>query len=396
MIRSPQTLILGLALLLAAGAWSEAGGPASLRAEQAQAVPADPVVQGTLLVDGAPADSGTVVLHRVTPAESGPVDSVRVGPDGGFALALPHAPESGSGEVFFASARREGILYFGPPVTEMANLDEPYVISSYGTRDAPPGGLPFAIRVRNVFIDEGPMGWRATDLIEIRNDSAVTWVSLDDEHPVWRYPLPPGARSFRVGESGLAEDAVRFEDGGILVFSPVPPGERLYMVQYELDDLEFSLPLPGTTEVVEVLMREPSPAVTMEGLARAQPVQLEPEVFYARWSAEDVSDRVVRVRRGEEREGDILPWVGLGLALLLAGVGLWAILRSTASGDAPPSSRKALLMEVAELDEDFGALDDPDEETVARYRERRRELMEQVRAAEASATSGPGDGDQWA
>jgi hypothetical protein len=391
------SLALGVTLVvtLAAGAWTEAGGALPLEAEQAQAVPADPVVRGTLLVDDVPADSGTVVLHRVTPAESGPVDSVQVDADGGFALALPHAPETGSGEVFFASARREGILYFGPPVTQMADLDEPYVISSYGTRPAPPGGLPFAVRVRNVFIDEGPMGWRATDLIEIHNDSAVTWVSPDDEHPVWRYPLPPGARSFRVGESGLSEDAVRFEDGGILVFSPVPPGERLYMVQYELEDLEFSLPLPGFTEVVEVLMREPSPAVTMEGLRREQPVQLEPDVFYARWRAQDVSDRVVRVRRGEDEGGAVLPWVGLGLALLLLGAGIWGVRRQARPPeDEPPSSRQALLLEVAELDEAFEALDDPDPETVARYQRRRKALMERVRAADPPEAASPGARDR--
>lgn len=369
--------------------------PLSQRSPRASAPASTQAVsflEGRLLLDGAPADSGTVVLHRVTPTDAGPVDSVRVGEEGRFRFELPELPQEASGEVYFASSRRDGVLYFGSPITDTVPLDSIYTIASYGTRPAPEAGLPFPVANRNLFVDEGPMGWRVTDLIEIRNDSAATWVPGPDEHPVWRYPLPPGARSFRVGDGDLSPDAVRFEDGALLVYSPVPPGEHLYMIQYELEDLEFSLPLPGTTETLEVLMKEPAPDVTLGGLERRQPVQLEPEVFYARWRADDVADRVVRVQRDEQgTPNDPRAWLGVALALVLLGAAIWAV-RRTEAPDGPELAaggdrRREILLEVARRDEEFEALDNPDAEARDRFRKRRAALLQQLE------TIPPEDGD---
>lgn len=355
-----------------------------------------PFLQGRLLLDGAPADSGTVVLHRVTPTDAGPVDSVRVGDEGRFRFQLPEVPQEESGEVYFASSRRNGVLYFGPPITDPAALDSIYTVASYGTRPTPETGLPFPVANRNLFIDEGPLGWRVTDLIEIRNDSAATWVPGPDERPVWRYPLPPGARSFRVGDGDLSPDAVRFEDGALLVYSPIPPGEHLYMIQYELEDLEFSLPLPGTTETVEVLMQEPAPEMTLGGLQRRQPVQLEPEVFYARWRADAVTDRVIRVRREEQgTSNDPGAWLGVALALVLLGAAIWAVRRAEGPDGAQPTAagdrRREILLKVARLDEEFEALDNPDPEARDSFRKRRAALLQHLEGAPSEGRDA-GDG----
>lgn len=349
----------------------------------AVAEPVDARLQGELRLDGTPADSGTVVLHRVTPAEAGPVDSVQVGPGGRFTLELPGMPVPGSGEILFASARYEGILYFGPPITEPAQLDSVYRLDMYASRAAPVGGLPFPVSVRNLFIETGPMGWQVTDLFEIRNDSSVTWVQGEGGGPVWRYPLPPGALSPRVGQSDLAEDAVRFEGGALSVYSPVPPGERLYVIQYDLESLEFSLPLPGRSEIVELLVREPAPALVLEGLRRDQPVQLEADAIYSRWSGEEVVDRAVRVWLGEDEGRNLLPWIGLLLGLLLVGATIWAARQPEGGGelahipgdDGMDAERRRLVAELNRLDEDFAALEAPDEARRDRYRLRRRDLL---------------------
>jgi len=342
-------------------------------------------LQGRLMLGGQPADTGTVVLHRVTPEEAGPLDSVRVGAGGAFQLILPALPVPGSGEVYFASARREGILYFGSALTEPAQLDSLYVVETHPTRQAPAGGLPFAVEVRNLFIDQGPMGWRATDLFQIRNDSAYTWISGADDpvdgQMVWSYPLPTGAVSPRVGQSDLSPDAVRFDEGGIQVYSPVPPGDRLFVVQYELEELEFSLPLPGETGIVEVLVDEAAPSLRMEGLRADQPVEMEPGTVYRRWSGQELSNRVVRVAPGQEGDDQVFPWIALGLALLLAAAGFWAVWRSGGepsggpAGGPSPGGRAQVLMEVARLDEEFDAVEAPSEEERDRYRARRRDLL---------------------
>lgn len=342
----------------------------------------DALIRGRLLLDSIPADTGTVVLHRVTPEEAGPVDSVRVGAGGDFSLPLPGLPVPGAGEVYFASSRYEEILYFGGAVAQPAQLDSLYLIRTYSTRGAPPEGVPLTVEVRNIFIDQGPMGWRVTDLFQVRNDSARTWVGQGEDGIVWQHPLPTGARSMRVGQSDLSPDAVRFEGGGMNVLSPIPPGERLFVIQYELEALDFSLPLPGRTEMIEVLVDESAPSLRMEGLTPDQPIEMEPGTLYRRWAAQEVEGRTIRVAPGEEGSPSILPWVGVGLGLLLLGLGVWAVRRRPPDPESvhasPTPVRRRTLLEIAELDEEFARLSNPSAEERARYDVRRNELLQRL------------------
>ena len=365
-----------------------------------------PELRGRLFVDSIPADSGTVILHRVNPEEAGPVDSLRVGPGGDFVFPIPTPPVLGSGEVLFVSSRREGILYFGEPISEAAGLDSLYVLRAFDTREAPEGGLIFPVALRGLFVDQGPMGWRVTDLIQIRNDSSVTWVSGEDtDHPVWQYPVPPEARGLRVGRSDLDPESVRFEDGVVQVRSPVPPGERLYVLQYELDILNFSIPMPGITELMEVFVSDEAPPLQMPPLLFDQPVELEPGSLYRRWVGEGLAQVVVRVEPSRGGDGAPLAWIVVGLAVVLLGVGVWAVARRQDSGTAQvegggpergtaaglagdPDRRREILLLLARLDEAAEDRSDLTPEEVARYRERRGALMEELRALDSAGSGG--------
>jgi hypothetical protein len=411
--------------------------PAGQEAPQAgQETARSPVVEGRLRLGDIPADSGTVVLHRVTPEEAGPVDSVQVVEGGAFQLELPHVPVRGSGEVFFASHRFEGILYFGPPLALAEQLDSVYTIQAYPTRAAPAAGIPFPVSVRNLFVEEGPMGWRVTDLVELRNDSIVTWVP-DPEVPaaaVWRYPLPPEASAFRLGEGDLSPGSVTFEDGGVIVRAPVLPGDRLLVFHYELPSLETELPLPGTTGVLELLVRQPAPSLRVDRLQAAGPMEIERGVSYFRWWGEGLEDQVVRIRPGEDR-GVPVAWIAVGLAFLLAVVGGWLVLRRTrpagqlggsfpevvgeagaptrqgvppgvpGAGAGPGPSghqgattpfarRRALLLTIAQLDEEAErAKGDGEPRSVQRERAARREaLLAELEAVEVALRETGGDG----
>lgn len=312
-----------------------------------QEVARSPVVEGRLRLGDVPADSGTVVLHRVTPEEAGPVDSVQVVEGGEFQLELPNVPIRGSGEVFFASHRFEGILYFGPPLALADQLDSLYTIQAYPTRAAPAGGIPFPVTVRNLFVEEGPMGWRVTDLVELRNDSTVTWIP-DPDVPasvVWRYPLPVEASAFRLGEGDLSPGSVSFEDGEVMVRAPVLPGDRLLVLHYEIPSLDTELPLPGTTGVLELLVRQPAPSLRVDGLQAAGPMEIERGVSYFRWWGEGLADQVVRVRPGEDRRVPVA-WIAVGLAFLLAVVGGWLVLRRTRPAGRPDGSVPGAASEV--------------------------------------------------
>ncbi len=318
------------------------------------------VLEGQLFVAGVPADTGTVVLHRVNPEESGPVDSVRVSPDGRFRLLLPNLPIPGSGEVYFASARHEGILYFGPPISAPVQLDESYAIRMFPTQPAPPEGIAFPVHVRNLFLEEGPFGWRVVDLFAVENLDEVTWVTAGEDTPVWRYPLPPGARNFQLGEGDLAPGAARFEGGSFSMHAPFPPGERVFVFRYELDAPDFTLPLPGVTETLELLVRQPAPTLRIPGLTASPPEEIERGSVYNRWWGANLEDRVLRIEEGTESERDEGALLLLGLALVLAVVGVWAV-RRVQGGGHPGSggevmgarvARERTLVEIARLDEE--------------------------------------------
>ncbi len=367
MSRSPSLLLVGLLALL----------PLTALGQEA----ADPTLRGQLLLGDLPPDSGTVVLHRVTPEEAGEVDSSTVDSEGQFSLQLPHLPVPGSGEIFFASTRYEGILYFGHPITDPVHLDSIYTIQAYRSRTAPPDGVPFPVEIRNIFIQEGPMGWQITDLLEVRNDSTVTFVPGEEGGAVWRYPLPPEARTFRVGQGDLPPGSAEFADGVVTVSSPVPPGERLFIFQYEVDALDFSLPLPGLTERVEVLLEEPAPAVAIQGLARqGESIEMEAGSSYIRWTGIDLLDQTVRVGPGEEeRASEVVVWFAVILALLLIAAGTLIVRRESSSPQsAAPRSRKAILVEIARLDEEHESRPEGDYEAAAQYHRRRAVLIRQL------------------
>ena len=71
------------------------------------------VISGEVRIGDEPADSGTVVLHRVSTLFSGEVDSVSVRSDGRFEFIIPVPRDPLGNDVYFASLRYQGILYFG-------------------------------------------------------------------------------------------------------------------------------------------------------------------------------------------------------------------------------------------------------------------------------------------
>lgn len=385
-------LVLSLSLL-----------PGSLSAQQ----PAEPRLRGEVVKDGAPVAGGTVVLHRVTREDAGEVDSVRLGSDGSFEFALPAVPDpEGRRDVYFASIRYQGIFYFGAAVTRPVQLDSLYTIEVHDTARAPAGGAELPVSHRTLFLEEGEEAWEVTDLFELRNDGGRTVVAAPGA-ATWTYPLPGEARDFRTGQGDFPPDAVAFSESGVQVSAPMPPGRRVFVVRYSVPSLDLVVPLPGTTEVMEVLIREPAPPVDVRPLAAAPPVELEPGSTYRTFTGEDLRDTEIRMRPSEAEGEFPVEWLAVILALVLAVAGLAAVglgrrqrpsggtapapegpptpTASPAGPDAPATdglTRQELVLEIARLDEAFEAKEDPTPEDEARYRARRRRLLERLASLE--------------
>ena len=353
-------------------------------------------LQGRVMLGGAGVGSGMVVLHRVSPEVAGEVDSVSIAQDGGFEFVIPQPPSASTqAEILFASVRYEGVLYFGSAISDPEQLDSLYVINVFGSKEVPPEGLPLPLSVRNLFLERWGEGWRATDLFQILNGGERTLVAAEDG-VVWSYPLPPGATSARLGQGDLPPDAVTFEGGRVSVRAPLPPGERMLLIRYELPEIEAEFPAPGATETLELLVKEPAPSLDVAGLRPLDVVSLDGESSYRRYSGTSLRDVVISLEESSER---VLPSMGIFaaiLAALLGGAGLLAYLRprgqvtapsaasasgaATAPGAAAAASggREGLILQVARLDESLDAATDP--EVRRRMSEERTALMARLRA----------------
>jgi len=339
-----------------------------------------PLLIGEVRVgDGHMAD-GFVILHQLSAESSGEIDSVRVGADGSFQLRLPHVPDHATRpEIYFASVEFRGLLYFGPAVADAVQLDSLYLIQAYDTLSVPPGGAQIPLSVRNLFLEPAEGGWTATDVFQLNQEGDRTLFS-PEEGVVWSYPLPETATDFQVGQSDLAPDAVRFANGRVEVYSPLPPGERFMMIGYRIPDLGFSLPMPGRTDQMEVLIREPAPDVEFHPLSLSEPMELEAGNTYRRYVGEGFVDMEIQSEVAPEPWSLPAEWIGLFMAGLLGAAGVIGYRRraSPTRASDPPSekpSRDQVLLAIAKLDEEFQAKGDASEGARKEYGAERNELL---------------------
>lgn len=343
-----------------------------------------PILRGEVRVGDTPLTEGVVILHQVSSDTSGEIDSVQVAPDGTFQLRLPHVPDHASRpDVFFASVEYRGLLYFGPAVTEAVQLDSLYMIQAFDTLSVPAGGADLPISARNLFLEQTADGWTATDVFEVQNGGDRTLFS-PEEGVVWSYPLPPSATDFQLGQSDLAPESVRFLEGRMELLAPLPPGERFLMIRYQVPERDFLLPLPGRTDRMEVLVREPAPALELPPLALSPPVELEPGNVFRRYSAEGLQDTEVQTRVAPEPWSLPAPWLALFMAGFLGAAGVVGYRkRAGASASPAPSpsapSRTELLLAIASLDEDYESEGDPSEGARREYEAKRAQLLARLK-----------------
>ena len=355
---------------------------------------AEAVLTGRALLSGEPVAGATVTLHRVAADSAGELSTTTSGPDGSFTLPLPHVPDPGNrSEIFFASVRHWGILYFGSPISQAAQLDSPYLIQVYDTTAAPVGGADLTIRVRNVFIEPMEGAWRTTDLFQLANDSDRTLVAREGD-VTWSHPLPVGARDLELGQGDLAPEQIVLGDETVQVTAPMPPGERLVVLRYTLDVLETTVPMPGRTERVELLIREPAPPLDVVGLTGLPPVELEEGSAYRRFVGDSLQGVTARLVEVDPPTTVSLGWVAVIMALILAGTGVLAFKGSrvpasemthAAVTEPSPGSedmepRRKLVLEIARLDE--ASADEADPSRRASYLQRRDELLARLREVE--------------
>ena len=352
-----------------------------------------PILEGIVFEGDSPLDAGTILLHRVGPEGSGEVDSASLGPGGEFRFVLPTVPDADTeGDIYFASVEFEGVLYFGSGITALDHLDSLYVIRVFPAEEVPPGGVSLPVEVRTMFIEFAGDAWVATDLFAIDNRGTHTLVA-GEGGVVWSYPLPPGATQPELGGDDMPPDAVTFEGERVFVSAPLPPGDRLLMIRYRLADLAATIPAPGTTEVFELLVKEPFPPLRVEGLEPMDVVALEGS-SYRRYGGSELVDVNLTLVETDEQGPPPFEWFAL-LATLMLGAGgflayarprnrafagqaghAWQAGQVGQVGQGTALGREALILEVARIDDALG-MADPDAKS--ELLERRAELLSLLR-----------------
>ena len=338
------------------------------------------IMRGTAFLGDTAMSDGTVVLHHLTQGTQGELDSTKLGRDGAFRFSLPREPDPILSDIFFASIRHNGVLYFGPMIRSAEELDSVYRVSVYDTLVARPEGFPVAIQSRSVFIEPDSSGWRVTDLFELRNDEGQTIVARPGGD-TWRHRMPVGIRSVEVGEGEVSADAVRYQNGEVIAKAALPPGGRLFVVRYEVDSLFMSLPVRAGTERLDVLIREPAPTVAIDGLDFIERQEFEPGSTYRRFAGADLLGPVVTIVKTEEVRSPHVEWVAVLLGLTLVVVGS-IVLRPRSPNELVAlrvESRQQLMLEVARLDEDFDGRGWGSESERKSYERRRAELLRTIR-----------------
>lgn len=363
---------------------------------RAQAV-AQPVLHGKVFVGDSALDHGRVVLHHITSeTQGGAVDSTQIGRDGTFTFRLRTVPDSTRHEIYFVLTQHEGVLYFGTPITLPVQLDSLYEIHTYDTTMVAPLGVNLPLTVRDVFLepDSAGPGWRVTDLLQVHNETNRT-LTARTNGSVWRYPMPTDASDFSLGQTGFALDAASFQHDTLVVSAPIPPGNRLFVVRYGVPNPFITIPVPGSTSAMELLIREPAPNLTVSGLEQQQSVELsQGGATYRYFTGQNLHDASVTLAAAAAPKLPPVRWFAVILALILAGFGLKAFYSTRAEPvDAAPEAtvpspederaeRQSLLWQVARLDEEFEAKTAPSKEERAAYAARREDLLNRLRGRE--------------
>ncbi|HEY2825339.1 MAG TPA: hypothetical protein VGI83_07320 [Gemmatimonadales bacterium] len=337
--------------------------------------------------DTLPLAGQRVVLHEVGRAGGAPVDSARTDGRGGYRLTSPRGDTTA---VYFVSVLYGGVNYVSVPLREMRRREIPIdPLLVYDTSSTSPR---IGIDQRHLIVraPEADGSRHVLELIVLHNAGSSTRISNDTLHPVWAAALPKRVIQFQVGESDVSDQAIVRRGDSLLVFAPVPPGDKQVMVQYVLPGSESGLTLPIDQGVDRLnVLVDDTLASLVSGPLVPVGVESMDDTRYERFAGEHAAPgETVVVKFGASPRSLSQYW---WVIVVLAGTGLVVGLRLAMRGRVVVTvSAEGLAAQIAALDaqlEEAGVA--MPAAAAAANRQRRAELKARLNAALASAPPKP-------
>ena len=265
--------------------------------------------------DTVPLAGARVVLHQLTAARQGPVDSVLSDAAGRFQFRV----KADTSALLLTSSRYGGIEYFSRPARATTQRPDTGLVVLVADTSS---SAPVSLAGRYLMIGRPEQGGRrgALDLIVLQNRGDLTRVARDSAVPVWTMPLPAGIEDFAPGQSEFSAAAVGHRNDSLTISAPLSPGDRQLMVTYTLPRgvRNVKVPFSAATDTVVVLLEEPTARVVTPGFAKADSQVIETRTYH-RWRGSLPAAGVVEVRFEVPGEGGREATLALA-ALLAAGL----------------------------------------------------------------------------
>jgi len=241
-----------------------------------------------------PVAGAWVVLHRVGPDRSAPLDSMRTPSNGSYTFR--YRPTGDTSAIYFAAATHGGIAYFTPPFRRPVVGGDDATITVFDTTSTP---IRITSAGRHIIISAAQPNGRRTigEVYELQNDTTLTLIARDSV-PLWTTHIPAGATGFALNTNGDISPAAVSQRGQVVgLFAPLSPGIRQLAFTYELPAGAFplSIPLERATGVLELLVQDPSARIDGGHLTEIAPVSADGRTF-RRFQSQGVdSNAVVRI-----------------------------------------------------------------------------------------------------
>ncbi len=328
-----------------------------------------------------------VVLHRISAAQQGPLDSLPAGPGGRFRFRFPEDTSA----VFLLSARFAGIEFFSEPLRlSAAKPDTGVLLVVTDTSDT----ATVQMQARYVVVRKPEAGGfsQVLDLRVLHNPGGLTRIGADSTRPSWVGTLPPEAAEVQAGESDFSPEAVAVKHDSLLVFAPIPPGDKQVSAVYILPatSRKLTLRFPDGAATAQVLLEDPK--ATLTGALSLVDSQVIDNRSFRRWTGPLPAGAVVSVNLpatggGTTAAGWVLPvLVGLVGLALVAGI---VLLRRRRPAMPARNPVDVLTDQIAELDARFAGREGQVAAAEwAAYQADRRRLMAEVAAHLAGGSPG--------